>query len=258
MKKNALLQILLIALFATSCNAAYGQGDYVVTLKGDTLWGKVRYYSNSGNSSKYVQLTPAQGKKSTHEVLKTISFRMNDEVYHTIQFEQGYTFMKLLLPGYLSLYGHQAENQTNWSTQYLVKKGGSFLAVPNIGFKKRVSQFLEDCPAVANEVEAGISGKTEILKIVNDYNACTALKTNPQPAQKSPGIETWASLATKVKALPDFDKKPDALEMIREIQNKVSANETVPAFIINGLKDALQNQAGIKEKLEEALATLAN
>lgn len=263
MKRSVWLPILLIILAASYGNTAHAQDDYVVTLKGDTLRGKVKYFAYegvryAGAKTKYIQLTPENGKKSTHQVLQTVGFRMNGEIYHTIKYYDGYTFMKLIIGGYLSLYKYQMENQTSWDGPYLVKKDGSVLDVPNLGFKKRVSQFLADCPNVVNNIESGTLGKTELLKIVNDYNACTTPKTNPAPSAKnSPGSETWNSLTMEVKALPDFDKKSDALEMIREIQNKVVNNETVPAFLIRGLKDALEHQSAIQEQLEKALATLA-
>lgn len=256
-----MLQILMVLFFVLGYAAASAQGDYVVTIKGDTLWGKVRYYNNSGvkytgSSSKYVQLTPVEGKKSTHDILKTISFKMDNEIYHTIKFDEGYTFMKLIKTGYLSLYGYQMENQTTWDGRYFVKKDGALLDIPNLGFKKRVPRFLADCPDVVKDVESGVLGRSDLSKLVDAYNACIDWKSNPKPLKESPAGGAWADLATAVTSLPDFDKKTDAMEMIREVQSKVSKNEAVPSFLINGLKDALKEQNSVKETLDLALAKL--
>jgi hypothetical protein len=261
MRKIVTLQILMIILFVIGYITASAQGDYVVTIKGDTLWGKVKYYSHSGvkyagNSSKYVQLTPAEGKKSTHEILKTISFSMDNEIYHTVKFEQSYAFMKLIKRGYLSLYGYQMENQTTWDGRYFVKKDGALLDVPNLGFKKRVAAYLADCPEVVKNIESGVLGKSELLKIVEEYNACVELKTTSKVLKKSPATEAWAKLGDEVKVLPEFDKKADAIEMIQDVQKKLSKNETIPSFLINGLKDALKDQSSIKETLDEAIGKL--
>lgn len=260
MKKN-MIQVLMILLFVIGYSTASAQGDHVVTIRGDTLWGKVKYFANSGvkyanTSAKYVQLTPENGKKSTHEILQTIAFKLKDEVYHTIKFEQGYTFMKLIKPGYLSLYSYQPENQTTWDGRYFVKKDGSLLDVPNLGFKKRVPRFLADCPDVVKRIESGILDRSDLLKIVEEYNVCVELKTNPKPVKKSHANEAWVNLESAIKALPEFNKKTDAIEMIREIQNKLSKNETVPSFLINGLKDTLKDQSSIKETLDRALEKL--
>lgn len=44
--------------------------------------------------------------------------------------------------------------------------------------------------------------------------------------------------------------------MIREIQNKVYKSETVPVFLINGLKDALKDQTSVTDELNDALSKL--
>ncbi len=256
-----MLQILMIILFVIGYSAASAQGDYVVTIKGDTLRGKVRYYSNSGvkyasNGSKYVRLTAENGKKSTHELLQTIAFKMNDEIYHTIKFYDGYTFMKLIKPGYLALYGYQVENQTTWYGRYFVKKDGALLDVPNLGFKKRVTHYLADCPSLVQDIESGVLGKSDLLKIVEDYNNCVELKTISTSVKKSPATEAWIKLENEVTGLSEFDKKADALEMIREVQKKLSKNEAIPSFVINGLKDALKDQSSVKETLDVAIEKL--
>jgi hypothetical protein len=261
MRNLGMLQILMVLFFVVGYSAASAQSDYVVTIKGDTLRGKVKYYSYSGvkytnNNSKYIQLIPENGKKSTHEILQTIAFRMDDEIYHTIKLYDSYAFMKLIKPGYLSLYGYQMENQTSWDGRYFVKKDGKLLDAPNIGFKKRISNYLADCPDVVKDVESGVLGRSDLLKIVDAYNACIELRTNRQPVTKLPANEAWVNLESGVKALPDFDKKSDAIEMVHEVQNKLSKNETVPTFLINGLKDALKDQSSIKDTLTLALEKL--
>jgi hypothetical protein len=259
MKKTGMLQILMIMVFVVGYGIASAQ-DYVVSITGDTIHGKVKYFNNTGVrytssvNSKYVQVTTDDGKKTTHEVLETIAFRMKDEVYHTIKFEQSYTFMKLLKSGYLNLYSYQLTNQTTWDGRYFVKKDGGLLDVPNLGFKKRVTQFLADCPAVVAKVESGDLNRANLVKVVDEYNICINAKNNPIP--KSPAAVAWTELQTSVKALPDFDKKSDALEMIREILIKVSRSENIPSFLTSGLKDSLKEQSTVKEALDKALEQL--
>ena len=261
MKKFSMLRILMIALFVIGYSTASAQGDYVVTIKRDTLWGKVKHFTISGvkytgNKSTYVQLTSEGGKKTNHDILKTISFRMNGEIYNTVKFFEDYTFMKLIRTGYLSLYGYQMENQTGWDGRFLVKKDGAGLDVPNIGFKKRIMHFLEDCPQVTKDVESGALGKSDLLKIVNEYNACIQSKTKPGPIVNLPAREAWTNLENEVKALPEFDKKADALEMINEVLSKLSKSQSIPSFLISGLKDVLKDQSLVTETLTGALEKL--
>jgi hypothetical protein len=260
MKKTGMLQILMIMVFVVEYGLASAQ-DYVVTITGDTIHGKVKYFNNTGvkytaaTNAKYVQITADNGKKSTHEVLETIGFRMKDEIYHTIKFEQSYTFMKLLKSGYLNLYSYQLANQTTWDGRYFVKKDGGLLDVPNLGFKKRVTKFLADCPDVVAKVEAGDLSRANLSDLVDQYNSCIHGKSNPV---KSPAVAAWADLQAAVKALPDFDKKADALEMIQDILGKVARKENVPSFLMSGLKDSLKDQSTVADALDKALGKLNN
>lgn len=260
MKNFRMTQILLILFFLLGYTLGHAQ-DYIVTIKGDTLRGKVKYFNNMGvkysvNTSKYLQLIPKEGKKTTHQVLQTISFRMNDEIYHTIKFEQGYTFMKLLNSGYLSLYAYQQENQTTWDGRYFVKKDGGMMDVPNIGFKKRLTKFLEDCPTVVGKIESGELSRAKLAQLIEEYNTCVESKNAPMDKKPVATNSTWTDLESAVKALPEFDKKSDALDMIREVQNKVSKKESIPSFLINGLKDSLKDQSTVTETLNRALEEL--
>ncbi|MBL7841391.1 MAG: hypothetical protein JNJ75_14710 [Cyclobacteriaceae bacterium] len=257
MRKNSMLQIFMIILFVAGYAMASAQ-DYVVTIKGDTLQGKVKYFNGTGvryagAGSKYIQLIPHEGKKRTFQVLEVISFKMNDDIYHTIKHVDTYTFMKVMQSGYLSLYAYQLENQTTWDGRYFVKRDGSMLEVPNLGFKKRVEQFLADCPDVVKKVEAGDLARSNLKELVDEYNACVHLKTFPK-TEKSPAQTAWSNLESAVKNLSDFEKKKDALEMIHEVRTKLGKNETIPSFLISGIKDALKDQSAVQESLNTALA----
>lgn len=260
MRKNSMLQIFMILLFVAGYMVASAQ-DYVVTIKGDTLQGKVKYFNGTGvryagANSKYIQLIPHEGKKRTFQVLDAIAFKMNDEVYHTIKFQDGYSFMKVIQAGYLSLYAYQLESQTTWDGRYFVKRDGTLLDVPNLGFKKRVGQYLADCPDVVKKIEGGDLSRSNLKELIDEYNACVHFKTFPK-IEKSPAQVAWSNLETAVKNLSEFDKKKDTLDMIQEVRNKISKNENVPSFLISGIKDALKDQASVQEILNTALTNVS-
>lgn len=254
MKKKLMLQLLTIIFLILGYTLASGQ-DYVVTLKGDTLSGKVKYFGGNSNANKYIRLLSPEGKKTNYKVLETKAFRIDNEVFHTLKLWNNYTFMKLVSAGYLNLYYYQVENQTTWDGRFLFKKDGAGLDVPNLGFKKKLSQFLGDCPDVRSKIESGDFGRSDLDKIVDAYNACFNRNDNQKSILLS-AEQSWIELDKAVTALPEFDKKNDALEMIREIQRKVSHNETIPSFLIAGIKDALKDQSAVAEKLTIALEKL--
>jgi hypothetical protein len=62
-------------------------------------------------------------------------------------------------------------------------------------------------------------------------------------------------LEDKVNAQADFPEKANALDMIREIKNKVSKNEKVPNFLTEGLKNAVA-ETPLKDDVDNALKQL--
>jgi hypothetical protein len=122
-------------------------------------------------------------------------------------------------------------------------------------------KFLDDCPTVAIKIENDILNKRDLHQIVDEYNACMqgrpaappqTAATAAKPTQPEKSTSAWDVLETKVKSEPDFAGKADALEMIGEIKNKISTSQKVPNFLIEGVKNSL-NQDVFKTELENAL-----
>lgn len=257
-----MLQSILLTGFILGYTLASAQTDYVVTIKSDTLHGKIKLLNYAKEQS--VQVTPAEGKKKTYPILQTRGFFIDGEVYQPVRTAEGYVYMKLLKKGYLSLYASQLPNQTGWDGRYFVKRDGTSIEVPNLGFKKNINRFLSDCESIEAKIESGALSKQNLEAIVDEYNSCLATKsTQPvTPAATAPVAEqkatnaAWAQLEKEVSALEGFSQKSDALEMIRDIQTKLSRNEKIPGFLVNGLKDVLKDQPVIKDALEKAVAEL--
>jgi hypothetical protein len=263
MKKTHMLQLLMFLFLLVGYTVASAQADYVVTIKSDTLYGTVKFLNYGKEQS--VQLTPAEGKKKTYSILQTRAFVLDGETYQPVRTNEGYLYMKLLRKGYLSLYASQLPNQTGWDGRFFVKRDASALEIPNLGFKKNVSRFLSDCEWIEAKIESGALSKQNLEAIVDEYNACLATKGSQQqttPAANTPVIEqkptntAWATLEKEVSALEAFTQKNDALEMIRDIQTKLSRNEKIPGFLVNGLKDILKDQTSLKDTLDKAVAEL--
>lgn len=256
-----MIQILFLLICFIGYKISAAQSDYVVTTKGDTIQGKVKYL-NYGVEKKVQVITDA--KKDVYSILQTKGFKMENEVYHTVRYGQGYTYMKLVTGGYLSLYAFQEPNEVTWDGNYLLKRDGGNLEVPNIGFKKNLKKFMDDCPVVAARIEAGEFSRSEISKIVDAYNQCIDQNTQnknqaPPPLKEvEEKLKTWNQLETKVKDLDNFDRKINSLEMIQEIKLKISNGEKIPNFLKEGLTDALKDQSSVQGLLENALNEIKN
>ena len=267
MKSFGFVHVLLIIILLIAYQCAKAQ-NYILTTKGDSLTGTVKMFNNGPEIK--AQVITAEKKRVNVPLLQVKMISYEGEVYRPQRGPDGYTFMKLLKEGYLSLYAFQLKNQTTYDGLFLVKRDGTMIEVPNINFKKALKKFLGDCAEVASKVEAGEYTKRDLDRVIDEYNTCIADLTTARgtikkntvhavsetPAKAAaPEQENWASLAKKVQALPDFSEKADALEMIQEITNKLSRGEKVPNFMIEGLRSSLKDTQATQE-LEAALAEL--
>jgi len=256
MEKNMQSLILTASIIFLSSVASFGQ-DYIVTIQGDTIKGNVKPLTYGPD--KKVQVTEPGKKKVVYPFFKVKSFFFDGDTYQPVKGPDGYTFMKVIKSGYLSLFSFQQKDQTTFDGVFLTKRDGTGMEVPNLTFKKGMKNFLEDCPSVAGKIENDKLNKRDLHQIVDEYNACidkenTAVEPTvvAKPPQSEINTSAWDALESKVKSQPDFAGKDDALEMISEIKNKIATSQKVPNFLVEGLKSSL-NQDVFKVELENAL-----
>src|SRR5262245_6650673 len=145
------MSALVLAACALAVVPASGQ-DYVVTTKGDTLRGVVKIYTYDVIDR--VQVGGGKDKGSFTAV-QVREASILGEIYHQVRTESSFMMMKLVTPGFVSIYnGHQPKNYS-FDTPYLVKKTGHAMEVPNLSFKKMMSEFLVECNVVREKVKNG-------------------------------------------------------------------------------------------------------
>lgn len=234
--------------------------DYVVTAKGDTLKGQVKIFVNGFD--KKVQVVQPDKKRLTLNILQVRGLVLEEEYYRPVKFADTYVFMKLLKQGYLSLYGFQMNGQLGYDGRYLLKMDGQGMEVPNLGFKRNMTRFLSECTNITTQIEEGKLGYSDLDKIINQFNECINAKTivqsgNPakQETKGTVNLELWNALEVKIQnsTLPE---KNDALDMIRDIKNKLNKGEQVPKFLTEALKGAVKNDEAITADLAKALEGL--
>lgn len=257
MKRLAIVHLLLVLILILIHLHARGQ-DYFVSTSSDTLRGEIR--PMMFGPEKKVQVRTDDGKE-VYSITQTKFFYVDGIGYYPVKGPNGYTFMQLLKPGYLSMYRFQPQNSNVFTGTYLRKADGSGIELPNIGFKKQMTEFLSDCADISARIESGELKKSDIETIIEGYNACISQRTQEVRQEikvytESKSVLTlWNELESAIKK-DDFDNRETALEMVADIQNRVGRNEKVPNFIIQGLKDALGGRPSLAEALERALAAL--
>lgn len=233
--------------------------DYVVQLKGDTIRGVAKILSYERLDKVEIR-AEGKGKKQLFTALEARTVFYKGETYHTVQLEGvGLKYMKLIKKGYLSYYGFRLPNQVTYDGLYLRKLDGKGMEVPNLTFKKTLSDYLGDCESLKNKLKAGDYSKRDLEKIIDEYNEC---KEKPQQAAPQPLVisndKTQAidELLKKLNASADFATKKDAQDILTDIRNKSSRNESIPNYLLEGLKSNLNGQADLSDDLKKVLELL--
>jgi len=242
----------LISIFFLTSYFAVAQTDYVVTLKADTLRGEVRILSYDNIDR--VQVAK-DGKKESFTALEVLIVNLDSAFYKAVKYENKVVLMKVIKSGYLSLYAYRLPNMSSYDGRFLLKMDGNSMEMPNLGFKKVMANFLEDCLELSAEIKKGTLGKSKITQIIDDYNSCIGKRT-VQPAAPTIVEEVTKVQLEAIKKLSDkinelsFDTKQDALDILRDIQNKVEKKENVSNYQIDGLQSTLKDQPSVAVELK--------
>ncbi len=257
MMKHILLLIFLGLL------SFYGvaQHDYVITVKGDTITGKA---SIASNKSTVQMITLKNGKdKQRFKVYEIKALIKDDKVYRTIKIENKYHLGLLIKEGYLSLYKYvdvEEMASREFSTSILIKTDGSSLVVPNIGFKKSMSKYLNDCEYIRLALEKNKYKKQELNKIIDDYNNCIAENTKKQRVEvdtnqnpnKTTQIEALIRAIEKDTLLED---KEEIFEMLKDLSSKVKSGDKLPSYLQSALRSSLKSNTAYVNMLNQILLT---
>lgn len=258
MKYVRMAQLLVLAVCSLGLSLVQAQDDYIVTLQNDTLRGTVKMMLYSAESK--VQLATEGKKKATYSILQVKGLKHDGNIYHTIRTPRTYVFMRLLTSGYMSLYAAQPEGQNTWDARFLVKRDGSILEVPNLGFKKRMTDFLSECPQIANAIDNGEYGRNDLEDVIAKFNACiesgaavatTDIATTPPPVDSNK-LNTWNDLEAGIRKELSATAQADALEILNEIKNKVKRSEKIPNFMLEGLREQLKNNEALLALFDKA------
>lgn len=245
-------KVFLFVFLVTMPLLAVCQQDYAVTLRGDTLRGEVRILTY--DMMDRVQVITLKGKESFTAVqIRMVS--IEGKTYQPVKIDTNIRMMQLLTPGFLSLYGFRMNNQMTYDGRYLVKLGGRSMELPNLTFKKTMAAFLEECPAVVEKISSGTWTKKHLDSILVSYNACVAERSIP--AKPNEGLVKLNALKQKIEA-SDLANKKDALDIVSDLSQKVGKKESVPNYLIEGLKSYLNGKPELAADLDEVLKIIKN
>jgi hypothetical protein len=199
-------------------------------------------------------------KKTVYTALQVRRVNLAGENFAPVKLDNSVRLMKVFQSGFLSLYGYRATGQSGFDTKVLHRLGTNAIEVPNIGFKKFVGDLVADCASVFEKVKSGDFGRNDVESMVTEYNACVS-NNNQHKAEsvakssESPAAELIEQMKIKVNA-STLDNKPEVNDLLTSIGDRLRKNETIPAYMKEGLKGYLGNQEDLKTDMEQLFSLI--
>ncbi len=218
------MKIIYTFLFLFLSIVVQAQSDYVLTLKGDTVYGTITIVPDKLYDK---IISKNEDGKQEFKAYQISTVRINDEFYDPITYLNRKVMGLRVIRGPLSLYKIRPENEYEFYKELLVKENQETSEVPMIGFKRVMLNFLPACEELQQKINDKEFVKNDIEKIVAFYNSsCQGLK---KPVKKL------------VKAAKPNSSLPDLATLVLDIQNKKQAGEEIPSYMVKALQ-AYQNE----------------
>ena len=252
---------LLVALIISLTTLGFSQDiDQVITLKGDTISGKV-IISTSDPVVQTISIKNDTGR-NIFKVYEVKVVTKGDDIYRTIKIDGKYQLGLVVKEGYLSLYRYVSSDpsaQNDFTESILIKRDGDHRVVPKLGFRNQMKDFLGDCETVEQSLNDKMYGRGELIKLIEDYNKCLEEKTqaisrgetttNLNP-DKTLLIKT---LISQIKSDQTIQDRESLLEMLHDLDFKLKRNNPIPNYLKSALEEAVKNNTGFTEQLNKIL-----
>ncbi len=249
------LTLLLILLGAFT---SYAQ-DQLVTVKGDTLTGKIDILFPEDLYEEI--LFENDSEKKRMKAFEFQSLTVDGENYRTIKLRDKYRIMKLEKEGYLSLYLFRVDNNYAFSGLYAYRVDGSGIEVPNMMFKKTMSKFLDGCNSVNLALEEGKFKRKDIEQLVDAYNDCIELNTTEQFAGRqaimNSNVDT--EILTQANAvLKDAQEMGDSdlVSMLNDVIRKLQTGDEVPSYLKKAIEDHVTESHALHQQVTGLLSII--
>lgn len=234
--------LLVLLVLSTSTFAQ----SYLITAKGDSIAGSFSIMEDR-NDNEFVSMTTDDGKKQ-FRILETQKLVDGEDIYIPLLAQGKYRFGLEQIKGYVSIYLYTpVDSPHKFSNRLLIKMDGTSLQVPGImGFRKFMSDFMYECPEIADAIKKKEYKRSEIDRLVIEFNACIDKKealrlaktAKPEiPAEKASDIDLFKKQLETTNLVANKD---EVLEIFNDIVDKLSNNDAVPNYLKNAFLSAIE------------------
>ena len=248
------LYTILLFLVSQATNAQ----DWLVTTTADTLRGEIAIELPMERYEE-ITLKSADGKQR-FKAYQVIEFVKDDQKYRTKKQAGVYKVMLVVSEGYLSQFRYRENQGYEFSSIYLVKTDGESMEVSNLTFKRSLSNFLEDCQTVVDGLENKKYKRSDLDKIIVDYNTCINEKSSfiisTEDQKKMPEVTNHQGIAIINGILKKTNDNADLNAILNDIKSKLSKGESIPGYLTSALMEQTADLKDIKEGVDQLLESI--
>ncbi|MCV9388221.1 hypothetical protein [Reichenbachiella ulvae] len=248
-----IIAIIILSL-SFSFHISAQKKSYLVTTQLDTLQGKLSIQLGGQYQVDRVRIKMGKEKKY-FDAFEIRVIQDKNQKYYPIKFNGRYQFVQVEKEGsFLSLYRYidQSTNNSQYAGKLLVSKDGQQHIVSNIGFKKKLAEFLVECEEVQNEVENGDYGRNDLYKIMDEYNACIESKSSRE-LEKLANVQEASQIEALIETVEGMDRedKDELIEMLTDVKGKLKDGEKIPGYLQSAIKEKLAGEEALLKLFEE-------
>lgn len=171
--------IIVLSVFLVSSVYAQRFSDYfVVTTKGDTIYGHLKYQTSEGDLHNKVTVKTDSGKM-TFTASEIVYFEEGLNEYYSFvpEGQKEHYFIRVWATGYYELFEWEVPMAISKKKNlieyrpFLRKKGDKeFITLDHKKWKHQLADLFADYPELANAVKKGLYAMDEMNHIIDKYN----------------------------------------------------------------------------------------
>ncbi|WP_422361275.1 hypothetical protein [Reichenbachiella sp.] len=245
--------LLTTSLLLALVHASFGQDQWLVTTKLDTIYGKI--YMDTGDPLRpdAARLTNENGK-NVYKSYNLFAVHLGSHKdYKTLKIDGRYQFAKVDLVGeYLSRYLYkdpELVGTANFSLPILVNWKGEQYKIGRMTSRKKFAEYLKDCPSLKDQIlNKDIKKSKDMEVVILRYNMCIDEARNQPPEdtrmQKLSPQEKFQLFVTDLKSKNLYEGQ--LVPMLNDIEQKIEAEEFIPKY----LQQVVLSELGENEELK--------
>ncbi|MDW3212281.1 MAG: hypothetical protein R8N23_20590 [Reichenbachiella sp.] len=248
MRTQLITALLVIFTFAT-----YGQDQWLVTTKLDTIYGKIYLDTGDPLQADAARIINENGKNA-HKAYNLLSVHLStNKDYKTLKIDGRYQFAKVDLIGeYVSRYLYkdpELSASPNFSLPILENWKGEQYKIGRMTSRKDFAEFMKDCPSLRDQIlNRDVKKSKDMDLILLRYNMCIDEARN-QTAENNPmqylsPEEKLQVFVTDLKSKKLYEG--DLISMLNDIEQKLKTEQFIPKY----LQQVILSQLGDNEEMK--------